>query len=64
MPKFSAANNMDPGAMPDNLPALTIMEEMMVAKLNMHMQIKRVRGVQYKYSGHTVCFIQNVRSVP
>lgn len=61
--KFSAVNNMDSGVIFDNLSELIIMEEMMIAKFNMYMQIKRICDLQYKYSEHTVCFIQNVQFI-
>ena len=56
---FSRENNMDPGVVPDCLRDLTQMEEMIIAKAHCHMIIKRVRGHQYHYTGHAVCFWQN-----
>jgi hypothetical protein len=35
------------------------MEEMIIAKAHCHMIMKRVRGHQYHYTGHAVCFWQN-----
>jgi ATP-dependent DNA helicase PIF1 len=32
---------------------------MLIARVSLHIQVKRVRGLQYRYSGHTVCFMQN-----
>lgn len=51
---------MDHGMVPDFLPPLTQMEESVIARAHIHMQIKRYRGHQYKYSGHCVGFTQNV----
>jgi hypothetical protein len=35
-------NNMDPGEVLDDLPKLTEMEEMCIARAHVHMQVKRV----------------------
>ena len=44
---FSDANNMDPGTMPEHLPTLTEVEEMIIARVHVHLQVARVRGQQY-----------------
>ena len=44
---FGDANNMDPGAMPEHLPTLTEVEEMIIAYVHVHLQVARVRGQQY-----------------
>ena len=44
---FSDANNMDLGAMPEHLPILTEVEEMIIAHIYVHLQVARVRGQQY-----------------
>ena len=56
---YSAANNMGPGRVPSHLPNLTQIEEMVIARAHVHMVLKRVRGLQYRYSGHCVSFVQN-----
>ena len=56
---FSKENNLDPGVVPGCLRDLTQMEEMIIAKAHCHMIMKRVRGHQYHYTGHAVCFWQN-----
>ncbi|KID80837.1 ATP-dependent DNA helicase PIF1 [Metarhizium guizhouense ARSEF 977] len=56
---FSKDNNMDPGVVPECLRALTQMEETVIAKAHCHMIVKRVRGHQYHYTGHAVCFWQS-----
>jgi ATP-dependent DNA helicase PIF1 len=56
---FGKENNMDPGVAPGCLRDLTQMEEMIIAKAHCHMIMKRVRGHQYHYTGHAVCFWQN-----
>lgn len=56
---MSAANNMDPGEVPAHLPKLSQVEEMTIARSHVQMVLCRVRGHQYKYSGHCVSFMQN-----
>jgi hypothetical protein len=51
-------NNMDPRELPV-LPKLTQMEEMCIAWAHVHMQVKRVWGHQYHYTGNCVSFMQN-----
>ncbi|KIX03168.1 uncharacterized protein Z518_06719 [Rhinocladiella mackenziei CBS 650.93] len=49
---MSAENAMDPGERPAHLPALTQIEEMIVARSHVQMMVYRYRGHQYHYSGH------------
>ena len=56
---FGDANNMDPGTVPEHLPTLTEVEEMIITRVHVHLQVARVRGQQYRYTGHVVCFGQN-----
>jgi Domain of unknown function (DUF6570) len=58
-PLFSDTNYMNPGPIPIHLPALSEVEEMLIARVHVHQQIARVRGHQYQYTGHVVCFAQN-----
>ena len=60
---FSERNNMDPGVAPGCLQDLTQMEEMIITKAHCHMIMKRVRGHQYHYTGHAVCFWKIIRDV-
>jgi hypothetical protein len=53
---FSADNDMDPGIVPAHLPALSQIEEMVIAQSHVQMMIKRYRGHQYQYTGHCVSF--------
>jgi hypothetical protein len=57
---FSADNDMDPGIIPAHLPALTQIEEMVIARSHVQMMIKRYRGHQYHYTGHCVSFAQEI----
>jgi len=56
-PLLSDANEMDPGEVPQHLPALSQVEEMLIARVHLHLEAKRIRGLQYQYTGHTVCFM-------
>ena len=56
---MSAANQMDPGVVPDYLPELSQLEEMIIARSHVQMMVFRYRGHQYHYSGHCVSFMQN-----
>lgn len=51
---------MDPGELPAVLFKLSQMEELLIARVHMHVQVKRVRGYQYQYTGHMVSFMQNI----
>ena len=61
---MSTDNEIDPGEIPAHLPALTQVEEIIIARSYMQMLVHRYRGHQYHYSGHCVSFIQsNVKTV-
>jgi hypothetical protein len=51
---------MDPGIVPAYLPALTQIEEMVIAWSYIQMMIKRYRGHQYQYTDHCVSFAQEI----
>jgi hypothetical protein len=57
---MTADNMMDPGPIPPDLPALTQVEEMVIARAHVQMLVKRVRGHQYQYTGHCVTFMQDI----
>lgn len=61
--KSGKENDMDPGAVPSYLP-LYIAEGMLIARAHVHMHFRRMRGCQYKYSGHVVNFMQNTAKIP
>ena len=60
---FSAANNMDPGPVPQHLPQLSMAAELLVARAHITMSLWRYRGQQYQYSGHIVSYMQNVPKI-
>lgn len=47
--KQPAGNNLDFGEVPGNLPDLTMVEEMLIARVHVHVEVLQVRGAQYKY---------------
>ncbi|KAB2110926.1 hypothetical protein AG0111_0g1920 [Alternaria gaisen] len=60
---YSAANDMDPGAVPSHLPALSPIEEMCIARAHCFVEVRQHRGVQHKYRGHICNFLSNVGKV-
>ena len=60
---FSRDNNMNPGKQPLILSILTQVEEMLIAQVNPILQVTHAHGGQYKYSGHTIIFPQNIVSI-
>ena len=58
--RFSLENNMDPGNQPAILAVLTQVEEMLIIRANPILQVTHAHGGQYKYSGHTICFPQDI----
>jgi len=61
--RFSHFNNMDPGEQPEVLRILTQIEEMIIAWVNLILQMMHAHGGQYKYSGHMICFPQDISSI-
>jgi hypothetical protein len=57
---FSKRNNMDPGDQPTVLSILTQVEEMLIAQVIPIFQVRHALGGQYKYSGHTISFPQQI----
>jgi hypothetical protein len=60
---YSIENNLDPGMMPEGLEPMTQIEEMLIARVHCHVEVRQVRGVQYKYKGHVVSFLTNTAKV-
>ena len=60
---FTAANKLDVGEIPAHLPVLTDIEEMTIARIHTHIQVRQIKGQQYKYSGHTINFMQNTKKL-
>ncbi|EEU39851.1 uncharacterized protein NECHADRAFT_39403, partial [Fusarium vanettenii 77-13-4] len=49
---FSAANSLNFGEVPGNLPSLTMVKEMLIARVYIY--------VKYKYRGYVIYFLRNV----
>ena len=56
---FTAENNADVGFVPEHLPVLTEVEEMLITRVHVHCQVWQVKGQQYKYTYHVVSFLNN-----
>jgi hypothetical protein len=54
---------LDPLLIPSHLPSLFIAEELLIARAHVLMDLRRVKGCQYKYSGHVVNFMQNTAKI-
>lgn len=61
---MSTDNKIDLGEVLAHLPALTQVEEIIIACLHVQMLVHQYQGHQYHYSGHCVSFMQsNVKTV-
>ncbi|KAJ3459135.1 hypothetical protein MRS44_015208 [Fusarium solani] len=56
-------NNLDPGEVPEDLPELTQVEEMLIARVHVHVQVMTYRGQQYKSKRHVINFLKDVDQV-
>ena len=56
---FSKSNELNPGPVPNFLPILTAVEELLITRIYVHLQVVRVRSQQYRYTGHVCYFSQN-----
>ena len=61
--RFSLENNMGPGIQPPVLAVLMQVEEMLISRANPILQVTHAHGGQYKYSGHTIFFPQDISSI-
>ena len=53
---FSKSNRLNLGSIPSFLPILTAVEELLITRVYIHLQVVRVHGQQYRYTGHVCCF--------
>jgi hypothetical protein len=58
-PLFSESNGLNLGPVPGFLPILTTVEELLIARVYIYLQVVRVCGQQHRYTGHVCCFSQN-----
>ena len=60
---FSAANNTLPDEMPTGLPELTQVEEILISRVHVFLEVRLGRGQQYRYQGHVVHFLRDIGRV-
>lgn len=60
---FSHFNNMDPSEQPKVLRVLTQVEEILIARVNPILQVMHACGGEYKYTGYTIGFPQDISSI-
>ena len=60
---MSRKNGMDPRPLPDHLLLLTSIEEMVISRVHVSMQVWLVRGQQYKYKGHICNFSKDTARI-
>ena len=61
--RFCQYNNMDPSEQPHILRVLTQVEEILIARVNHILKVTHAPGGQYKYSGHTISFPQDISTI-
>ena len=60
---YSAENNLDFRDVPDHLPQLIQLEEILIAWVHISIQVFQYRGQQYKYRGHVISFFRDVGKI-
>ncbi|CCE34927.1 uncharacterized protein CPUR_08866 [Claviceps purpurea 20.1] len=60
---WSAENKLDMGVVPADLPQLDQIEEWLISRVHVHVQIWTYRGSQYRYKGHVISFLKDVGTV-
>lgn len=60
---FSAENNLDFGDVPPYLPELTQVEEMLISRVHVQVQVFQYRGQQYRYRGYVIRFLRDIGNV-
>jgi len=58
-PLFSESNKLNLRPVPGFLPILTAVEELLIVRVYIHLQVMRVHGQQHRYTGHICYFGQN-----
>ena len=56
---FSNSNGLNPGPIPSFLPILTAVEELLITRVYIYLQVVHIRGQQYRYTNYICCFGQN-----
>ena len=55
-PLFSKSNRLNLGPIPSFLPILTAVEELLIARVYVYLQVVHIRGQQHRYTGYICCF--------
>ena len=55
-PLFGESNGLNLGPVPGFLPILTAVEELLITRVYVYLQVVRIRGQQYRYTGYVYCF--------
>ena len=58
-PLFSESNRLNLGPVPSFLPILTAVEELLITRVYVYLQVVRIRGQQHRYTGYICYFGQN-----
>ena len=61
---FSKGNELNPGPVSNFLPILTAVEEPLIARVYIYLQVVRVHSQQHCYTSHVYCFSQNILAYP
>ena len=56
---FNRSNRLDLGPTPGFLPILTAVEELLITRVYVYLQVVYIRGQQHRYTSHVCCFGQN-----
>ncbi len=59
-PLFGESNGLNLGPVSGFLPILTAVEEFLIARIYVYLQVVCVRGQQHCYTGYVCCFGQNI----
>ena len=57
---FSKSNKLNLGPVPGFLPILTVVEELLITRVYVYLQVMRIRGQQHRYTSYVCCFSQNI----
>ena len=54
---------MDPSMVDHTLPELSQVEEMLITRVHVYVELRQVRGAQWRYKGHIINFLRDVGRV-
>ena len=60
---FTECNYLNVSSVLKHLSELTQVEEHLIARLHVHIQVWQIKGQQFKYKSHVMTFIQNTSKV-